>query len=340
MNTAATLVLSAAAGLALFAGGCLERDETITVRSDGTTEFESEFRGDLEDMNRGDALPLAGGMWQVSQWETKTPSGGTDHVRRAMVSVAPGGGLPESYAGAGDAASLRFPTSVTHERRGGDTFVHFSRVYRARVYAPYSVSQRTLEHDSRTSELLKADPRTLTDQDRVSLLGSFRRVELEKQAWQVRAAANALADRPQDLRLRVMDGALSRARTYDLADATKLMAMPQSEERDAALAAIAEDFLSIVSKDLSGALDRENLRPEELAAATAAFELERARREVTEDLRDERWEVRLKLPGEIVAHNADEVREGTLVWTFDGNALLDADRELLATSRISSPTAP
>ncbi|MFZ2875243.1 MAG: hypothetical protein WAZ94_12290 [Phycisphaerales bacterium] len=340
MNTTATLVLSAAAGLALFAGGCLERDETITVRSDGTTDLESEFRGDLEDMNRGDALPLAGGMWQVSQWETKTPSGGTDHVRRGTVSVAPGGALPESYAGAGDAASLRFPTTVTRELRGGDTFVHFSRVYRARVFAPYSVAQRALEHDGRTSELLKADPQTLTDLDRVSLLESFRRVELEKQAWQVRAAANALTDRPQDLRLRVMDGALSRARSYDLADATKLMAMPQSEERDAALAAIAEDFLSIVSKDLSGALDRENLRPEELAAATAAFELERARREVTEDLRDERWEVRLSLPGEIVAHNADEVREGTLVWTFDGNALLDADRELLATSRIASPTAP
>jgi|GEM_PF-7019296 len=340
MNRAALFVLSAAASLALLAGGCLERAETITVRSDGTTDFESEFRGDLDDMNQGDALPLAGGPWQVSQWETKAPSGGTDHVRRATVSIAPGGVLPESYAQGAGAASLKFPTSVTWERRGGDTMVHFSRVYQSRVYAPYSVSQRALEHDSRTSELLKADPQNLSDQDRVSLLESFRRVEIEKQAWQVRAAASALTDRPQDLRLRVLDGALRRARSYDLSNATKLMAMPQSEERDAALAAIAEDFLSIVAKDLSAALTRENLRPEEVAAAVAAFELERARREVTEDLRDERWEVSLKLPGEIVAHNADEVREGTLIWTFDGNALLDANRELLATSRISGPAAP
>lgn len=340
MNHAALAVLSVAASLALVAGGCLERAETITVRSDGTTDFESEFRGDLDDLTQGDALPLAGGVWQVSQWETKTPSGGTDHVRRATVSIAPGGVLPATYATGSDEASLKFPTSVTWERRGADTYVHFARVYRSRVYAPFSVSQRALEHDSRTSELLKADPQTLTDQDRVSLLESFRRVELEKQAWQVRAATHALTDRPQDVRLRVLEGALARARSYDLANATKLMALPQTEERDAALAAIAEDFLSLVSKDLASALARENLRAEEVAAATAAFELERARREVTEDLRDERWEVSLKLPGEIVAHNADEVRDGTLIWTFDGNALLDADRELLATSRIATPAAP
>lgn len=340
MNTTTLALLSVTTSLALFAGGCLERSETISVRSDGTTDFESEFRGDLDDLSQGDALPLAGGAWQVSQWETKTPSGGTDHVRRATVSIAPGGVLPASYAAGGDAASLRFPTAVTWERRGGDTYVHFARVYQARVYAPYSVSQRALERDARTSELLKADPQTLTNQDRVSLLESFRRVELEKQAWQVRAAANSLTDRPQDLRLRVLDGTLARARSYDLANATRLMAMPQSDERDAALSAIAEDFLSMVSKDLASVLSREDLRPEEVAAATAAFELQRTRREVTEDLRDERWEVSLRLPGEIVAHNADEVREGTLIWTFEGNALLDADRELLATSRIAAPAAP
>ena len=65
-----------------------------------------------------------------------------------------------------------------------------------------------------------------------------------------------------------------------------------------------------------------------------AYELEQARRVVTEDLSDERWDIRVKLPGEVVAHNGERIEKGMVIWEFPANMLQDRDHVLMVTSRL------
>ena len=60
-------------------------------------------------------------------------------------------------------------------------------------------------------------------------------------------------------------------------------------------------------------------------------------RNATEDLSDEHWEVRVRMPGEVIAHNADKVENGELVWEFPALAIQDRDHKLKATSRVQGP---
>jgi hypothetical protein len=330
----------AAASLALFAGGCLERIETIQINPDRSARLESVFKGDRADLDSGDALPSRGalsrgGMWEVGEQAVATPGAGTEHVLRAVLEVPSGGEIPGTYASGPDGAhALKFPTSVRWERRGGDWYVHFSRVYQGRVHAPYTRAKRELESSPELKRLQGVDPDAMSPEDRRRLLEAFRRMESEKFGVFIRAGLGALTDRPQDAHLRILSGALAGARSYDLGKALELMAMAQSPERDAAIAAIADDFHRVIESGIDSALAAEGLTPREVEAFHAAIAGERRDREVTEDLGDERWEVRLTLPGEVVAHNADRVEGGVLIWSFTGESIMDADKALLASSRL------
>ena len=58
--------------------------------------------------------------------------------------------------------------------------------------------------------------------------------------------------------------------------------------------------------------------------------------QISSDLRGHAFEIHIHMPGEIVAHNADEWSEdGGALWAFDGRAFRDRPYELLAISRVA-----
>jgi hypothetical protein len=49
---------------------------------------------------------------------------------------------------------------------------------------------------------------------------------------------------------------------------------------------------------------------------------------ITEDLGDESFTIRVRLPGEVLATDADEVVDGVAVWRFHGKELRDREQRL------------
>ncbi len=64
------------------------------------------------------------------------------------------------------------------------------------------------------------------------------------------------------------------------------------------------------------------------------FHEEQRRHEITHDLSDERFTVRVEMPGTIVGHNADGANGNVVTWTFEGTMLRDRDVDLMVTSRV------
>ncbi|GJQ29279.1 MAG: hypothetical protein HBSAPP03_11630 [Phycisphaerae bacterium] len=322
-------------GMGLYLGGCLDRIETITVHQDTSADVVSIFKGDAADMNAGDALPTAGRVWRLEETATKHPDGGVKVERVARASIPAGGVIPGTYAAdaATAAVALRFPSELTTEVRGDGVYYHFSRVYEGRTDAAYTRTKRSLERDKAMRALIEADVETLTRDDRTKLLDAFRRMELEKHAQYVAAGARALESLPQDTGLRVAAAVVNAGHDFDTSRALDLLEAPETEARNSEIERLAVSFEQTLRDAVTNAIERESLTAKDRAVFLAAYEDERRRREITEDLMDERWEVRLVLPGTVVAHNADAVEAGgVLVWKFDGASLMDVDKEVRATS--------
>jgi hypothetical protein len=75
--------------------------------------------------------------------------------------------------------------------------------------------------------------------------------------------------------------------------------------------------------------------PRQVGLFFQAHDEELARRAVTEDLDDETWEIRVEMPGEIVAHNAPNIDKAGVTWAFPAKALYDRDHVLMVTSRVA-----
>lgn len=331
-----TRVVSVVPALAvLFAAGCLERFETIKVKEDTSVELTTVLKGDLADLENGDAVPVHGGAWNVSDMVKRGEDGKENGVERtAELRLPPGSAIPGTYATDDESASvsLQFPTSLSVEVRGDGMYYHFRREYRAREFAAYNITRRLAEEDNEMKRLMEKKAEELTTEERAKLVEFFRRVELDKHERYLAAGARAIAGAPQDIALRIRRAVIDASDAFDRGRVLALLEQPPSEERDREIAALALRY----GEDLRAAMERqlnaEPLLDNERRAYLAAYDAERRRHEVTEDLMDERWEVRLVLPGKVVAHNADREEDGALVWEFEGKALMDMSKELMATS--------
>jgi hypothetical protein len=326
-------VIGVAAAVVWGLAGCLERTEEIRVSPDGAVTLRSTLRGDPADITGpGDAMPVAGRTWAVTDAPQED---GNRLVRVAEAVVPPGGAIPESYAEPDDPrghAALRFPTTLTIEERPDGTYYHLRRTYVARQDATYTYMKRLLEEEDRLP--LDTDPRDLTDAQRAELVDALKRIEVDKHLHFVDAGLAALPDLPQDRALAVRSAVVRAAETYDAGPILALLVQEESAERNAAIAAGAEAFVAGLRAAVDAALTAQGIAGADRAAFEAAYRAEEDRRAVTEDLADERWVVRVNLPGEVVAHNADRVEDGTLVWEFTALAVMDRDQVIMASSRV------
>jgi len=334
--------LRLALGCAVLLGGCLEREETIRVSRDGSVDMKVVIVGDPEDFATGDALPDQRTGWRVQE-ELRTKDDGKEELERiAEQRFRAGEPLPDSYAdprGPNYDTALRFPTTLAIERRPDGTYYHFRRVYEGRPNARYVHYQQLF--DEKLKQFAGKPPETLTDEERRDFVGLLRTVESLKRAEYVAAGAAALEEQwPQHYGLLLRQALLDHFARSDMEPLLSLLAQPQSAERDAEIDRLGREFLGGIPTVLTNQLKLLRVPPAEVEAFFAAMEEEEARRAVTEDLSDEKWEVHVVMPGEIVAHNATAVDGRVATWLFDGRALMDRDQVLMITSRVAAHAPP
>jgi len=66
----------------------------------------------------------------------------------------------------------------------------------------------------------------------------------------------------------------------------------------------------------------------------AAFDRAKRYYDITSQQAAHAFEIRVNMPGEVVAHNGEKVEDAEVVWEFDGNAFRDRSYELMVTSKL------
>jgi hypothetical protein len=323
---------------AALLGGCLEREERIVVRDDGSVSVELSFRADSdEELYLGDAVPSEDRGWMVSAWTEHDEQGREIFRLTAEQSFEPGVALPESLGDLRDPyrdVTLRFPSSVMLEPRADGTYYHFRRVYRARPWAQLEVMrQKVLE---------QAGP---LDRDRLEQLGpaeaaavvdALAGAEVTRLVHFARLAfADVTPEAPQDAWLAVRAAAADALADLDSPALAQLLL--EAEEDPAAAAALERSRAELEHRTLAAmqaALrDTGRYPPSQINRFLHRFDQHRMAHRVTEDLGDERFTVRVRMPGTVVGHNGSAEQDGVVTWTFDGSMLRDREVELMATSR-------
>lgn len=325
--------------------GCLKRKETIQVHRDGAVEFRIELEGDPGDFASGDALPTKRTGFKTRDWTMTDKDDKQTQHRVATLRTAPGRPLPESYAAEDDpnrATALAFPTDVTIEQRKDGTYYHFRRVYERREQARYKYYEKILKMQDTLKEIEGKNFAELTDEQARKVVTILRALEAFKLVEYVNAGVEALADEwPQHYGLLLRTDVLDVFEQAEIDSALELMRQPESPQRDADLEEYGRRLVTDARERMLATLKARGVPRKQISAFEDAYAEEQARRAVTEDLGDEEWVVRVKLPGEIVAHNGIKVEDGHVVWEFPGEALMDRDVVLMVTSRLGrGRTAP
>ncbi len=339
----AGLALVAAAGLT----GCLKRTEKIRVARDGAVAIELEYGGDTADFGEGDALPASGGAWKIEVEESVKDDGKRETKLTGSAEFAPGAALPETYAQPGDAdadLALWFPTSLTIERRADGTYYHFRRTYQARPWAYIDARRQEVMEDLKSVTDKKEEE--LTHEDRVQLVDGLLKIARDKGlAFAQEALARAELEVKQDGWLKTWEAVQKYFAEVNVEELAEMLGQAQAEQGDdegcAMLAARAEQVEAEARQLLlSGLREHGGWSAEE--AARYERQLERARKgyAISEDLRDESFEIIIEMPGRIVAANTLE-REGESAakWEFDGTALGDRAVEIMVTSVVPHAAA-
>lgn len=325
---------------------CLERIETIDVSPDGSAVLKSVFKGDASEFDGPDTLPgppQLGSPWLVTDEPDKADP--KKMTRTAELRVPARGEFPGTYLPTSDdrrtSRILNFPTTlnIVHAPAGdsgiASTSYDFKRTYQRRDDARYTLQRRLFESDDSVKDLRGVDPVKLTDEQRLRLVRALARIEGEKHLQFADAGIAAVGKRwPQEIGLLVRQAVTDRIGNVDGANLAAQLGRPDSEERNAAIAAAVKSFGDGIREAVVKQMSALGVPPDDQALFMAGAEQEADRRAVTEDLGDERWEVRVTLPGVVAAHNGDRVEGNTVVWTFTGPYLMDRDQTLMASSRI------
>ena len=328
------------AAVSLLIPGCLERKETVRVDRDGSVRIRVELEGDPGDFAAGDALPDKHTGWKT-QDEFETDDDGKEKQHRiATRRFAAGQPLPESYAdpdGPQYGIALMFPTTLEIERRSDGTYYHFKRVYEARAQARYSIHRELLKDIFKElEELTGKDPAELTDEERTRVVEILRLLEAFKRAEYVMAGAEALEDEwPQHYGLLLRQALMDHFQRADTAELVELLGQPDSPERNDSINIFGDELIVAARDVLQQELVELRVPPHQVELFFDAHDEERARRAVTEDLDDETWEIRVEMPGEIVAHNGTDRDKTGVIWGFPGKVMYDRDHMLMVTSRVT-----
>ncbi len=332
---------------------CLEVEESVAVRPDGSVHVQVAAKGDRADLENGFPLPTWG-AWRASDaatlaWFSGEPLVGDAPELRVEADFGSVGELPAFFAPASEpyrSAGLERRTNLEVIRKGSRTVYVFTRVLGARRFADWSPSARIeagLDDELKDAFDKEQD---LSDEQwqRASALVSdaYRRASTQ-------LARAALAE------VYVRGDANLSVEAYEriVAEVERSVAAVINEERLRALYAYlrktrpqpGEEHVRTPPELDLDRLAREAVRsalPTALAAAGVSDGIRNAVLERLEwnftaldqtiDLGDEKLALRLALPGRIVDGNFDALEDGTAVWKIEGGDLHDRDVVLRAVS--------
>ncbi|MFH1111184.1 MAG: hypothetical protein V1790_18600 [Planctomycetota bacterium] len=323
----------------LFALGCVKRKETLIVKPDGAVTVTIEYEGDKGDFDKGDAMPSEQGGWKVSR-DLRTDENKKEEVHlTGERTFKPGEELPGSYAAPNDPDAglyLKFPTTLSRERRKDGVYLHFRRVYAPRDWA-YMQFWADAHIDDNIKKLGEKKPEELTHEERVQIIKAFAGVEAYKQ---IELAQRALKD--TNPAMKPDHWLLARAALLKVYEekvdwdalAKRHENTPQ-EDQDEQFERESQRILAEAHQAFLGSLHRDaEFDAEHLARFDAGYERAKKYYDITNQLGGQSFEIHVTMPGEIVAHNADTEDDGTVGWGFDGKAFRDRPYELMVTSRL------
>ena len=341
MTTKRLTLLSLLVLIALPAvSGCLKRKEKITVRPDGVVKIRLKYSGSGEDLDSADAMPSAKTGWSVTRTVEK---GGEEdkHILTAKRRFDPGEALPSSLATEDDPDAdlyLSFPTELTIERRADGVYYRFHRLYMPRKWAYVRYWHDRFVNDE-IEELGKKSAEDLSHKERVEILKAFADIAAFEQVEFARAAVVAAhPDLPPEQWLSARSGLIQVYRDIDYDDfVARYQAVPE-KERDAEFEKESDEIVAEAYQALIASLrSQAGYDDARLAAFEKAYAREKRLYDITDELGGHQFSVKIKMPGEVIAHNADrwhDEDEGYLVWEFNGDAFRDRPFELRVTSRL------
>jgi hypothetical protein len=329
--------------------GCVERDEEITIAPDGSVVIELEYKGDEEDILRGDAMPSAEGGWNVVR-TTEKDNDKIKHVLKAERRFAPGEQLPRTFAATGDPNTdlyLDFPTTVRVEKRPDGVYYYFRRVYTPRRWA-YIQRWNDILFDDDIKKLGNKPVEELTLQERVNIAESFAGFEALKQ---LEFAKTAIEESQRELPaeyglmarravLQVYERELERGRIEGIITSCEALSEgARGKCYDVEVERILGEAYAAYMQSLR---QDAGLEPQQLAAFERAYQRARRYHEISEQLGGHNFGITVTMPGTIIAHNflEDDVevneQEGTstVEFTFDGKWFRDCPHELIVVSRL------
>lgn len=340
------LLVGAAIGL-FTSGGCVFRDEVITVEPSGAVTIALEIEGSEEEIEAGDAMPSERTGWQVSR-SIKKDNDKTKHVLTTKRRFDPGELLPESFADPDDPDAdlyLKAPTTLRVERRADGVYYYFRRTYAPRRWA-YVRFWQDLAFDDRFKQLGDKPIEELTPQERSEVIGAFVDFEALKQVeFTTRAMEQRHPDLPVEHRLIARQALLEvYASEKEQLNGVIERCVGLSEE------AKAECFGAEGERLITNAYDAfvESLRRDagltawQIAGFDRAYERARRYYEITDQLGGHTFEIDVVMPGTIIAHNSleddveveDDANTSTVSFRFEGDIIRDRPMELIVVSRI------
>lgn len=325
---------------ALLLPGCLKRTETITVAPDGRVRINFVAEGDKDDIDSGDAMPSSQAGWTVQRSFHLDKQHKRVDKLTASIELPPGQPLPARFATTEQLARicLAFPTRLTIEHRPDGVYYNFQRIYRRREMADAQYHRDRILTD-KIKKLAEQGLEKLDPAQRRRVLQAWLEVQYHDVVRFAEQALTAIAARlPVDARLTLHRTIRQALYKQDWRQLDKILTLPQPQ-RNEALSRYADRALARTQRAIRQCLSSLRISPDKIERFEAAFTQARKRFEITQDLDDESFQVRLSLPGELIGHNAQRVEDAYIVWTFDGKALHDRDHVLLASSRLR-PAAP
>lgn len=326
---------------ALLLTGCLERTERIIVNEDGSVDIQATFKGEQpDDFDNEDRLPKPGGSWIVEESSQPNTDGEEVYTRTATRRLPAGAELPSTFGERSEPngkAYLQFPTTLRIDRRSDGTYYHFARTYEARDFAQAGYLQELADKELQKFGQKSESGQPLTRSDWRAISEQMVKVAIQKyQVWARQAFVETQPYAPQDAWLGVVTALEQFRRNVDYDTIATLI----QQNVDAG-----ENAQANIFEQLAGELERSTIDTINSAltshpntSGTSAFRQRMAFHqkawEVTQDLNDEKFNIRVEMPGQIVAHNGDSRANNVVRWTFGGEFLHDRKIELLVTSKI------
>lgn len=332
--------------LLLALTGCLKRVEHITVAPDGAVKIAVEYETSAGDnshheMYGGDAPPSSKAGWRIlEQKPVVDDDGKTKHVLKAERSFAPGATLVASYAKPGDPDGdlyLRFPTELRREKRADGEYFHFARRYPHRRFAEIEAYRHIIYGDAKVREVMEKEGNEVTRADRILMIDAAMQLDARRiRVFARQAFRQVTPDAPQDAWLAVNEALADVHEDVDTARQAALMEKAEDDDGAKVFEAEVNRIRAKVIERLTSTLRKASGYTEkQVEAFIRQYTRNERYAEITEDLRDENFEITVEMPGEIVASNATSVEGNIAKWEIKGDSLAGVTAELMVTSRIA-----